>query len=219
MTMMKSLLDRELMQSCINPATPAIAPGEDFHNVVCVVVGSGVYRLKTVALHLRVSGKGSRTAKKPRRVDVVATPLDSLSTDWQADVMKLAAYIRGVHKCAVFIDSMALGTQFARSLELQLVDCNLVCWGDKPEKGENWKRFFNLRAQSTVHAAEAIKDGRATIATQAGSEWLEHGSQLLYHFRADGQYQMATLDQKREAEIPPNDYFDALCLAFMEVVL
>ena len=217
--MMDSLLDRELMQSCINPAAPAIARGEEFHNVVSVVVGSGVYRLKTVALHLRVSGKGSRIAKNPRRVDVVATPLDSLSTDWQADVITLAAYIRGINKCAVFIDAMALGTQFERSLELQLVDCKLVYWGAKPEKGENWNRFFNLRAQSAVHAVEAIKDGRATISTQSASEWLEQGSNQLYRFRSDGQYQMATQDERRLAEIPSADCFDALCIAFMEAVL
>lgn len=215
---MTSLIDLERIQRCINPVTKAIAPGEPFHNVISVVVGAGVYRLKTVALHMRVSGEGSRIARNPRRVDVVATPLDSLNEDWQADVMTLAAYIRGVNKCAVFIDSTALGTQFARSLELQLVDVKLTQWGAKPEKGENWNRFFNLRAQSSVHVAEAIKDGRATITTQTPSEWLKQGSQLLYHVRPDGQYQMATADQRRVEEIPPADCFDALCMAFMEVV-
>lgn len=218
---MKHLLDRETIERCINPAQPAIAPGEPFHNLIHVVVGAGVYRTKTVALHSRVSGKGSRIAKQPRRVDVVATPLDSISEDWKQDAKTLAAYIRGVGECSIYVDSMGLGSMFGRALELELGESYIVRpahFAAKPDKGESWNVHFSLRTQGAVHAAEAFKDARVSIAADNTIAWTDQGARLLIGKRPDGQYQMQTQDQMREAGIPQADCFDALCMAFMETV-
>lgn len=220
---MNNLLSLEEIERCIKPVGPAIAPGAPCHEIVCVVVGAGVYRLKTVAIHYRVSGKGSRTEKQPRRVDVIATPLDSMSHDWKADAQHLATYLQGIKNPLVYVDSSGLGTLFQQLLKSllgggQTIESELTHWGRKPEKGENWNRFYNLRAQGFVHACEAVKDGRVTIQAAHQLDWVGQGLSLSCKTRADRQYQMESQDERRAAGIPPTDYFDTLCMAFMESV-
>lgn len=219
---MSYLLERREIKRCLNPTAMTSAfsvCGIEYQNVVSIVVfGEVGYREKTVAVHYRVAGKGSRIDQCPTRVEMVAVLADTTSPNWQKEAEKLTPILKSIHNCTVIVDATGMGVFFAKILEqngvLNIVRSN---WGQRPYNEDYKRRFFNQRAQSTVHAAEAIKDGRVALSLEYQDELLEQGSRLPFYFDECGRYHMTSNESMLALGIPPPDLFNTVCMAFMEV--
>lgn len=191
---------------------------EMWGNIIIVDVGAGVYRDRTVATHVRVIGNGDRIEDDPRRMDIMAIPVFSNSLDWGDVAGRVFDYGQQLSNCTYIVDVGGQGVQFAKMLEKlgapNVVHCN---WGLPCFKKRNKDRFFNLRAQGSVHAAEAVKDGRITFSDEFTKYLLDEASRIPYFFDEKARYHILPKEKMKEEGIPSPDLWDTICMAFLEL--
>jgi hypothetical protein len=186
--------------------------------MIVIDVGAGVYRDKTVALHVKVSGQWRPHRRSdPRKMDVVQIPVFSNALDWGDVAGRVVDYARTLSNVTFVIDVGGQGEQFARVMEkLGCGNIVRVLWGNPPFLTKYKKRFFNLRAQCSVHAAEAVKDGRITFITDHSKDLLDQGSRIPYHFDEKARFHIMPKEKMKEDGLPSPDLWDTVCMAFIE---
>lgn len=207
-----TLLSREEIERCMQPgASSVIGPDEAHGYLISVVVGAGVYRPITVAGLFRILGKGGRLDPSPRRAEMVKTLLKSPSEDLLQLATTVFEAAKELSNCTILVDQSGLGTHFIKILEIlgaKRVIAN--SWGREPNDLQHRKRFFNLRAQCSVHAAEALKDRRLLLA--GDPDLIEQGSTLPFYFDAEGRYHMVP----KEKMLGDSSVWDVVAMAFLE---
>ncbi|MFJ3685532.1 hypothetical protein [Pseudomonas sp. NPDC090208] len=217
----KYLLSTAMLERAIAADSP-ILPGEEWGHVIVVDVAAGVGRDKTVATHMRVSGKGDRMARERRRkVEVVDIPIYSASEDWTPLAVKLRDYAMQFPNVTVVIDITAMGVQFMKRLE-ELQEGSMIIqgvqWGAAPHSNEYRKRFINQRAQCTVHAAEAIKDNVVKLSPRYQRDLIDQGSRLPFDLDDKGRYRIESKATMAADGLPSPDLFDTISMTFLEDV-
>lgn len=216
----KYLLSTAMLESAMAMTSP-ILPGESYGNVIIVDVAAGVGRDKTVATHVKMTGRGDRMMPNRRKIEVVDVPVYSASEDWTPLAMHVINYAMTVKNPTIVIDVSAMGIQFLKRLE-ELQDGSMsikgVAWGARPFANEYRKRFINQRAQSTVHACEAIKDGVVKLSVKYKRDLISQGSRLPYAFDEQGRYKIASKESMASDGLASPDLFDTICMAFLEDV-
>ncbi len=190
---------------------------EAYGHLIVIDVGAGVYRDKTVVTHVRVIGSGTRIDADPRRMDVIGIPVFSNSLDWQDVAGRAFDYGQQLSNVTYIVDIGGQGVQFAKILEKlgapNVIHCN---WGNPCFKKKNLERFYNLRAQCSVHAAEAVKDGRVTFTDQYLKDLLDQGSRIPFFFDEKARYHILPKEKMAEEGLPSPDLWDTVCMAFLE---
>jgi len=217
----KYLLSTTMLERAIEAASP-ILPGEEWGHVIVVDVAAGMGRDKTVATHMRVSGKGDRMANERRRkIEVVDIPIYTATEDWTPLAVKLRDYAMRFPNVTIVIDVSAMGVQFMRRLQ-ELQEGNMivqgVLWGARNHSNAYRQRFINQRAQCTVHATEAIKDGVVKLSPKHKRDLIDQGSRLPYAFDDLGRFKIASKESMAADGLPSPDLFDTICMAFLEDV-
>jgi hypothetical protein len=212
----KYLLSRRIIENRIN-ATATIGDEEPYGNLLIIDVAAGVYRDKTVATHVRVIGNGDRMDDDPRRVDVMGIPIFTNRLDWQ-DVAGMAfQYAMTLSNCTIIVDTGGQGVQFARLLE-RMGAPNVIRsnWGKPCFKLAYKDKFINLRAQSSVMAAQAVQDGRITFTSEHQKDLLDQGSRIPFFFDEKGRWHIVSKEDMKGDGIPSPDLWDTICMAFLE---
>ena len=218
----KFLLGRSVIEGRINPVKPVITDEDVWGNLLIVDVAAGVYRDKTVVNHMRVVGSGDRIDEDPRRADTVKIPVYSNALDWTDIVGRVVDYVRmeRVSNPTFVVDVGGQGEQFARLLER--AGCGNIIrvqWGDTSFKNKNKKRFFNQRAQCSVHAAEAVKDGRIAFTEEHQDDLVNQGARIPFHFDEKARYHIMPKERmKEELGLNSPDLWDTVCMAFLDTV-
>lgn len=214
----KYLLGRAIIEKRIS-APPVIAPEEPYGHMIIVDVAAGVYRDKTVASHVRVIGSGDRVDADPRRVDLVDIPVFSNALDWGPVARMVVDYAATLSNCVIVVDVGGQGIQFAKRLEeMGAGNVIKINWGLPCFQKKNKDRFANLRAQCSVHAAEAVKDGRITFPGKQKKELLDQGSRIPFGFDERARWKIASKQDMAAEGIPSPDLWDTVCMAFLEGV-
>lgn len=216
----KYLLSTAMIEKAMALDSP-ILPGESFGHVIIVDVAAGVGRDKTVATHLKMTGRGDRMASNRRKVEVVGVPVYSGSEDWTPLAVKVRDYAMRFPNVTIVVDISAMGIQFLKRLEeLQEGSMSIkgVAWGARPFSNEYRKRFINQRAQCTVHATEAIKDGVVKLSTMYKRDLINQGSRIPYAFDEHGRYKIESKVAMAADGLQSPDLFDTICMAFLEDV-
>lgn len=215
----KFLLGRSQIQRLVRPAGgKVIGEHEAYGNLVIIDVGAGVYRDKTVVTHARVIGYGDRIDSEPRRMDVMSIPVYSNSLDWEDVAGRAFDFGQQLSNVTYVVDVGGQGVQFAKILE-RMGAANIVYsnWGQACFKKRYKDRFFNLRAQCSVHASEAVKDGRVSFSEQYEKDLLDQGSRIPYFFDEKARYHIVPKEQMKEKDgIPSPDLWDTVCMGFLE---
>lgn len=211
------LLGRKSIERLIESA-PAITPDEAYGHMVVIDVGAGVYRDRTVATHVKVIGDGDRLDHDPRRIDVIDIPIFSNSMDWTNVCGEVIEYSRQLSNVTFVVDVGGQGEQFARLMErLGMTNIIRVNWGKESFRLKNKERFFNQRAQCSVHAKEAVIDGRITFIKKHEKYLLDQGSRIPYFFDEKVRYHIQPKEKMAEKGIPSPDLWDTICMAFLDV--
>lgn len=214
----KYLLGRSVIERRIN-AAPSIQSGEAYGHVVIIDVAAGVYRDKTVALHVKMFGNGDRTDPDPRKMDVVDIPVFSNTLDWQDVAGRVKDYCLRLSNVTIVVDVGGQGIQFAKMLEnAGLANVIKVNWGVTNFKKKYKDRFFNQRAQCSVHAKEAVIDNRVTFIDKHQKDLLDQGSRIPYFFDEKARYHIQPKEKMKEDGIPSPDLWDTVCMGFLESV-
>lgn len=212
----KFLLGRGMIERLIN-ADKAVRESDAWGNMIVIDVGAGVYRDKTVVTHLRVTGNGDRLDADPRKADVVSIPVFSNTLDWTDVAGRVVDYAKDFSNVTFVVDVGGQGEQFARILERAgLTNIVRVNWGNPCFKKKYKTRFFNLRAQCSVHAAEAVRDGRITFIEQHQKDLLDQGGRIPFFFDEKTRYHIVAKDKMAEEGLPSPDLWDTICMAFLE---
>ena len=142
----------------------------------------------------------------------------SNTLDWTDVAGRVADYARTLSNVTFVVNVGGQGEQFARVLErLGIANIVRVLWGNFPFLTKYKKRFFNQRAQCSVHAAEAVQDGRITFTKDHQKDLLDQGSRIPYHFDEKARYHIMPKEQMKEQEgLASPDLWDAVCMAFLE---
>ncbi len=216
----KYLLSSTMLERAMTLDSP-ILPGDSFGHVIVVDVAAGVGRDKTVATHVKMSGRGDRMAPNRRRIEVIDVPVYSSSEDWTPLAVKVRDYAAQFPNVTIVVDISAMGIQFQKRLE-ELQEGTMiikgVAWGARPFANEYRKRFINQRAQCTVHAVEAIKDGVVRLSTKYKRDLVNQGSRIPYAFDEQGRYKIASKESMAADGLASPDLFDTICMAFLEDV-
>lgn len=216
----KYLIGRGAIQKRID-GPPVISESDAYGHVLIIDVAAGVHRDRTVATHLLVYGDGDRVeyAIAPRRVQVVKVPIYTNALDWTPVARMATDYAATLSNCTVVVDCGGQGVQFAKRMEeFGCPNVIKVNWGKKPFKKRNSERFFNLRAQACVHAAEAVKDGRAKFTRDHEADLLDQGSRIPFYIDERGLWHIMRKEDMAKEGIPSPDFWDTICMAFLEGV-
>jgi hypothetical protein len=214
----KYLISRAAVERCIE-GPRVILEGEAYGHVIVVDVAAGVGRDKTVATHFKVIGNGDRMSPDRRRVEVVDVPVYTSTEDWTPVARKVLDYAAAFSNVTIIVDTNAMGNQFLKRLiELGAggIHCKGVRWGELPFSNEYRKRFLNQRAQSTVHAIEAIKDGAIRFTNKYKKDLLDQSSRMPYHLDELGRYHIARKQDMAAENLSSPDFFDTVCMVFLE---
>ncbi|MEM4986273.1 hypothetical protein V8G57_02620 [Collimonas sp. H4R21] len=210
------LLGRSQVEKLVG-AERTISAGEPYGNLFIIDVAAGVFRDKTVGTYARVIGNGDRIDADPRRVDIMDVPIFSNALDWQHIAGEVFHYTQRLSNCTILVDVGGQGIQFAKMLEnLGCPNVVKINWGNPCFKKKNKDRFFNLRAQCSVLAAEAVKDTRITFSNQHVQDLLDQASKIPYFFDEKARYHIEPKDKMKEEGIPSPDLWDTVCMAFLE---
>ena len=210
------LIGRKALEAVVG-APPSIGEDEPYGHVLVVDVGAGVHRDKTVVTHMKVVGNGDRLDPDPRRVDVVDVPIYSNSLDWPDVARQATDYALGLSNCTVLVDVGGQGVQFAKMMEnFGCPNVIHVNWGNYNFKKRLKDRFFNQRAQCSVQAVEAVKDGRLTLRDIHRKDLLDQGSRIPYHIDELGRWHIMKKEDMKKIGLPSPDYWDTICMVFLE---
>lgn len=213
----RATLERRILGPKNPELTRCIEDTEAWGNLIIIDVGAGVYRDKTVVTHVRVTGNGTRIDSDPRRIDVMEIPVYSNSLDWQQVAGRAFDFGQKLSNVTYVVDIGGQGVQFAKILEaLGASNVIHVLWGKACFKRKNQERFSNLRAQCSVHAAEAVKDGRITFLEDRRKDLLDQGSRIPFHFDDKARYHIMSKDKMAEEGLKSPDLWDTICMAFLE---
>jgi hypothetical protein len=196
-----------------------IQDSEAWGHMIVVDVSAGVGRDKTVATHMRVIGHGDRMMQNRRRIEVVDVPVYTNTLDWTPVAVKLLEYCAPLSNPTIVIDASGMGEQFLKRLiELGTGNANVigVQWGKPTFKNAYRQRFYNQRAQATVHAAEAVKDGAIRFISKYKRDLLDQGSRMPYILDGLGRYQVARKQDMASEGLASPDYFDTISMAYLE---
>lgn len=210
------LIGRKAVERVIG-APRTIGDDEPFGHMLVIDVGAGVHRDRTVASHFHAIGNGDRLDLDPRRVDLVNIPIYSNSLDWPEVARRATDYALALSNCTVLVDVGGQGVQFAKMME-QMGCPNVihVNWGNYNFKKRLKERFFNQRAQCSVQAVEAVKDGRLSLIEDHKKDMLDQASRLPYHIDEKGRWHIMTKEDMRKEGLPSPDLWDTVCMAFLE---
>lgn len=212
----KYLLGKSAIEARVN-GRRVIQDHEPWGNLLIIDVAAGVHRDRTVATHIRVIGEGDRVDLEPRRVEVVKVPIYTNALDWTPVARLATDYAASVSNCTVVVDCGGQGVQFAKRMEeFGCPNVEKVNWGLKPFRKRNKERFFNLRAQCCVHAAEAVKDGRIRFTEEYQADLLDQGSRIPFYIDERGLWHIMRKEDMAKEGIPSPDFWDTVCMAFME---
>jgi len=196
-----------------------IREDEPYGHLLIIDVAAGVHRDRTVATHVRVIGDGDRVDVDPRRVEVMSVPIYTNTLDWTPVARLATDFAAGLSNCTVVVDTGGQGIQFAKRMEeFGCPVVEKVNWGKKTFKKRNQDRFFNLRAQCSVHCAEAVKDGRIWFAGDHESDLLDQGSRIPFFIDERGLWHIEKKEDMAKDGLPSPDYWDTVCMAFLEGV-
>ena len=212
----KYLLGKGVIQARID-GPDVIYADEPYGNLLIIDVAAGVHRDKTVATHVRVIGDDDRVGDNPRRIQVMSVPLYTNALDWTPVARIATDFAATLSNCVVVVDCGGQGIQFAKRMEeFGCPNVEKVNWGLKPFKKRNKDRFFNLRAQCCVHAAEAVRDGRIKFTTDYQADLLDQGSRIPFFIDERGLWHIQKKEDMAKDGIPSPDFWDTICMAFME---
>ena len=214
----KYLLSQAALERVIEGPN-VILPGEAYGHLIIVDVAAGVGRDKTVATHMKVIGNGDRMSADRRRIEVVAVPVYTNTEDWTPVAVKVLDYAAQFSNVTIIVDTNGMGNQFLKRL-IELsgggIHANGVRWGELPFSNEYRKRFLNQRAQCTVHAVEAIKDGVVRLSSQYKKDLIDQGSRIPYFLDELGRYHIARKQDMAAEGLPSPDLLDTIAMAFLE---
>jgi hypothetical protein len=216
----KYLISRAAIERVIE-GPRVILDGEAYGHVIVVDVAAGVGRDKTVATHFKVIGNGDRMMQDRRRVEVVDVPVYTSTEDWTPVARKVLDYAAAFSNVTIVVDTNGMGNQFLkRMMELDGggISFKGVRWGERPFSNEYRKRFLNQRAQSTVHAIEAIKDGAVRFIAKYQKDLLDQASRMPYHLDELGRYHIARKQDMAAENLSSPDLFDTVAMAYLEEV-
>lgn len=210
------LVSRTALERALHIPSP-LDPVEPYGHLVIVDVSAAQHRDRTVAVHMKVQGNGDRLSPEPRRAEVMAVPVYSNALDWTPAARMIADYVLALSNCVVLVDCHGMGSQFARRLEeFGVRNIVEVTWGNPPFNAEYEKRFYDQRAQCTVHLKEAIEDGRIKLLKRYEKDLLDQGSRIPFTFDEHGRWRIAKKADMAKAGLPSPDYFDCLAMGFLE---
>lgn len=211
----KYLVGRKMVESRIGLAG-VIKAGEMYGNLLMVDVAAGEYRDKSVCVHAKVTGS-SDYGEDARRMDVVDIPLFTNTRNIQDFTGSLFHLAASIPNCTVLVDAGGMGIAVCQQLEtLGLPNVVRVKWGNPCFKTRYKDRFFNQRAQATVLASKAVKEGRMTLPDKYSKELLDQASRIPYHFDEKARYVIEKKEDMRKDGIPSPDLWDAICFGFLE---
>jgi len=214
----KYLVSRVQLERCVE-GPQVILESEAWGHMIVVDVAAGVGRDKTVATHLKVVGTGDRMSPDRRRIEAIDIPVYSNSEDWTPIAVRVLEYAAMLSNPTIIVDASAMGAQFLKRLhELAHggVHAKGVIWGGQPFSSEYRKRFINQRAQATVHAIEAVKDGCVRFIRKYSKDLLDQASRMPYELDELGRYHVASKKDMAAEGLPSPDLFDTICMAFLE---
>lgn len=197
---------------------PVVTDDDAWGHMLIIDVAAGVYRDKTVVHHAKMYGDGDRMDPEPRRVDFVDIPTYSNALDWTDIVGRVITFAERLSNVTYVVDIGGQGEQFARLLERRGISSIVrVQWGNPCFLKKNQARFFNQRAQCSVHAADAVKDGRVTFSKKYEKDLLDQGSRIPYHFDEKVRYHIMPKEKMREdLGLTSPDLWDTVCMAFLD---
>ena len=212
------LLSRDEMQSCFAHGK-RIGDDEKYGNILSIKIGDE----NIVGLYIRVIGDGSLADPFPRRVDVVAQVFSGGKEHWQILASAAAVFSGSTSNCIVYIDRQNGGDVFAKMVEshglayrVEVISGGMPCF-----KKEYRDRFHNLRAQCSVHAAEAVKNKHVGVLDHdslMNSILLEQSSRIPFFFNERAKYNMVSRHDMDKQGMKSTEVWDALSNAFTEGV-
>lgn len=212
------LIGRKALEAAVGAKT-VIGPDEPYGHLLVIDVGAGVHRDRTVVTHMKVVGYGDRLDPDPRRIDVVDVPIYSNSLDWPAVARQATDYALNLSNCTVLVDIGGQGVQFAKMMEnFGCPNVIHVNWGHYNFKNRLKERFRNQRAQCSVHAVEAVKDGRLTLRDIHRKDLLDQGARIPYHIDEMGRWCIMKKEDMKKLGLQSPDYWDTICMGFLEGV-
>jgi hypothetical protein len=210
------LIGRKAVEQTIGRSA-TIMDDEPFGHLLVIDVGAGVHRDKTVGTHFRVIGEGDRLDLSPRRVDMVDIPIYSNTMDWPDVARRATDIAAGLSNCTVLVDIGGQGVQFAKMMEsFGCPNVIHINWGQFNFRKRLKERFFNQRAQCSVQAVEAVKDGRISLLDLHKKDLLDQASRIPYHIDEKGRWHIMPKEKMKEEGIPSPDLWDTVCMAFLE---
>jgi hypothetical protein len=184
-------------------------------HVFGVRVGGDTARGLTVAAHMHVyEGGGGRA------VQVVGYPIHTADTDLKSLALKLFQEASALPNATILVDAHGLGTVFLN--HLQAINSTMVklygmMMGQPLPKRGATATFFNRRAECSVLAARAIKDGTLKLARPMTGDVASHldllGAKLPFSIDESSRWHVPKPSQMDSA-LPSADLFEAISLAF-----
>ena len=209
------LLGRKAVERVIG-AKPCVLDADPWGYILTVDVAAGEYRDKSVMTLARVTGYADY-GEDVRRVDVVKVPLYSNTRNLDDLSGEVFTFASQLPNCTVLIDAGGMGIAVCQRLEaLGLPNVVRVKWGLPCFKTRYKERFLNQRAQASVLAARAVKEGRLTLPAEHRKEILDQATRIPYHFDEKARYVIEKKEKMKADGIPSPDLWDTICFFFLE---
>ncbi|MDF2792304.1 MAG: terminase protein [Pseudomonas orientalis] len=192
-----------------------------------VRVGGGIRPGLTVVAHMKVYDNPMQEGRGQRFVEVVDYPIHGAPGDIKQQAEYLFQRASALPEATILVDVLGHGLEFLRCLEAlssPTVKRYGMTMGNPLSKKAGGARFFNRRAECSVRAAEAIKDGALKL-KHCWPTYRSHetalelfGAKLPFHFTAEARYRVGAPEESPQASSSA-DLFEAICLAFHSVKL
>lgn len=210
------LIGRKEIEACFGRSV--IDTETDYYGIVLSTdVGAGEYRDNSVLTVAFVSGHGEY-GPSARRVQIKKVPVRTNTAnikDFTGMVFHVSAELENTTN---LVDVGGMGIAVYQSLEELGAIVHKVRWGQPPWRKESQAKYMNLRAQATVGAARAIREGRLGIDVDVPNKnhIISQASRIPYHFDEKARYVIEKKEEMRKQGIPSPDDFDTVCFYFLE---
>lgn len=199
-----------------------VAESEDWGYMCSADVGGGEYRDKSILLRSKVIGEGDY-GDNARRAHILSVPLYTNTVEEIGFAGAIHTDLNDNRLLAetLMLDAGSSGRTVAKILEEKGVGALIrVLWGSPCFRTENKERFINLRAQCTVFAARAVREGRLTFDTSIPqnikNQILDEASRIPFHYDDRLRFVIEKKEKMRADGIPSPDIWDAVCFLFLE---